>query len=78
MIQCNLYYPIIFYASVIVIFFPSYALAYVGPGTGLSAFGSLFALFAAIVFAIFGFVWFPIKRIIKRIQQKSLDNKYKQ
>ena len=40
--------------------------AYVGPGAGLSALGSLFALLAAIVVAIFGFLWYPIKRLIGR------------
>jgi len=38
--------------------------AYVGPGAGLSALGSLFALLAAVVVAIFGFIWYPIKRLL--------------
>ena len=38
--------------------------AYVGPGAGLSALGSLFALLAAVVVAIFGFLWYPIKRLL--------------
>ena len=37
-----------------------------GPGTGLSALGSLLALIAAIVVAIVGFVWFPLKRIMRK------------
>lgn len=37
--------------------------AYVGPGAGLSALGSLLALLAAVVVAIAGFLWYPIKRI---------------
>jgi len=40
--------------------------AYIGPGTGLSALGSLLALIAAIVVAIVGFVWFPLKRIMRK------------
>ncbi len=40
------------------------AAAYVGPGAGLSALGSLFALLAAVVVAIFGFLWYPIKRLL--------------
>jgi len=43
---------------------PSYA--YIGPGSGLSALGSLLALVAAIVVAIIGFVWFPLKRILRK------------
>lgn len=40
--------------------------AYIGPGAGLSAIGSLLALIAAIVVAIFGFLWYPLKRIIRK------------
>lgn len=42
------------------------AQAYIGPGAGLTAIGSLLALVAAVVVGIFGFVWFPIRRLIKR------------
>ena len=40
------------------------AAAYVGPGAGLSALGSLLALLAAVVVTIVGFIWYPIKRIL--------------
>ena len=36
------------------------ALAYVGPGAGLSIVGSVLAFLAAIVAGIIGFLWFPI------------------
>ena len=42
------------------------AQAYVGPGTGLSAIGSFLALVAAVVVGILGFLWYPLKRILKR------------
>jgi hypothetical protein len=45
---------------------PLPVLAYVGPGAGLSALGSLLALLAAIVVAIAGFLWYPIKRLLGR------------
>ena len=44
---------------------PTIAFAYIGPGAGLSAFGSLFALVAAFFVAILGFIWLPIKRLLK-------------
>lgn len=44
------------------------AFAYVGPGAGLTAIGSLVALFAAVGLAIVGFVWYPIKRLRRRRQ----------
>jgi hypothetical protein len=49
---------------------PSLAHAYIGPGTGLSGLGSLLALLGAIVVGIFGFVWYPVKRLLKRIKNK--------
>lgn len=50
---------------------PQIALAYVGPGTGLSAIGSFFALLMAIVLVVVGFFWLPLKRILKSRQKKS-------
>ncbi len=44
---------------------PSAAHAYVGPGAGISAIGSLLALIAAVLLSIVGFVWYPAKRIMK-------------
>jgi hypothetical protein len=40
--------------------------AYVGPGAGLSALGSLLALLAAVVVTIVGFLWYPLKRILRK------------
>ena len=45
--------------------FTSLAQAYVGPGAGLSAIGTIFAFVVAIVLMIVGFLWYPIKRLIK-------------
>ena len=40
--------------------------AYIGPGSGLSAIGTFLALLAAIIVAIFGFIWYPIKRLLRK------------
>lgn len=45
---------------------PQMASAYVGPGAGLTAIGTILALFAAVFLAIVGFVWYPVKRMLKR------------
>jgi len=45
---------------------PCLAHAYVGPGAGLSAIGSLLALVGATLLLIVGFVWYPIKRLLKQ------------
>ncbi|MAT91066.1 MAG: hypothetical protein CME59_00540 [Halioglobus sp.] len=56
------------------------AAAYIGPGSGLSAVGSLLALLAAVVVAIVGFLWYPLKRLIKgsgdedAIEEDILEN----
>jgi hypothetical protein len=52
-------------------FGPSVAHAYVGPGAGLTAIGTVLALMAAVLFAIVGFVWYPVKRLLKRQSVKA-------
>lgn len=48
---------------------PTEALAYGGPGSVISGIGALLAAVAAVAAAIFGFFWFPIKRLVKRIRE---------
>lgn len=51
---------------------PEAAYAYVGPGAGITAIGTLIALVGAVLLAIVGFLWYPIKRLrAKRPQAKS-------
>lgn len=38
---------------------------YVGPGAGLSAIGAFLALVVGVFVALFGFVWYPLKRLIR-------------
>ena len=45
---------------------PRTAMAYIGPGAGLSAIGAFIALVAGIILAIFGFLWYPIKRLLRK------------
>jgi hypothetical protein len=45
--------------------------AYVGPGGIISGIGSLVALVAVIVIAAAGFLWFPIKRLLKRRKARA-------
>ena len=39
--------------------------AYVGPGAGLTAIGSLLAVGAAVLLVIVGFIWYPIRRLMR-------------
>jgi hypothetical protein len=38
--------------------------AYVGPGMGLGALGAILGFLMAILLAIAGMVWYPVKRLI--------------
>jgi len=42
----------------------SLLVAYIGPGAGISVIGTVVAFLGAVVFAIVGFVWYPIKRLL--------------
>ena len=37
------------------------AFAYIGPGAGIAAIGTIIALIGAILLTIIGFVWYPMK-----------------
>ena len=47
------------------------AMAYTGPGAGITALGSLVSLLAALVLGIVGFVWYPVKRLLKMLRRKK-------
>jgi len=57
-------------ALVLVTISPELAYAYVGPGAGLSALGSVLSLLAAIGLGIVGFVWYPVRRLLRRIRSR--------
>jgi amino acid transporter len=42
------------------------AYAYIGPGSGASAIGTVVAVIGAGFLLIAGFVWYPIKRLLRR------------
>ena len=43
-------------------------MAYIGPGGGLSAIGVLLAVVVGIVVAVLGFVWYPLKRVMRNLR----------
>ena len=61
----------------IVSLFASPGVAYIGPGAGLSAIGSFLALVAAIVVTILGFLWYPFKRLMRKIKKSTQGEKHK-
>jgi hypothetical protein len=42
------------------------AAAYIGPGAGLTAIGTMFAVVAVAFLAVVGFIWYPLKRLFRR------------
>ncbi len=68
----NLFVKEVWFFTILLVWtFPCAASAYVGPGGGLSAIGAFLAIVAGIVVAIFGFLWYPIKRLVKKIKKKQ-------
>ena len=50
---------------------PESALAYVGPGSSVTMIGAALAFIGAIVFAIIGFLWYPIKRLLGALKGRK-------
>ncbi len=46
-----------------VVLFPALAHAYVGPGAGLSAIGTILAFIGSLLLLVVGFIWYPLKRV---------------
>ena len=42
------------------------AFAYLGPGAGLTAIGAFLALIVGVIVAFFGFIWYPVKRLLRK------------
>lgn len=62
----------VFVASIVsvaaILLMPDPAHAYGGPGSVISGLGALLAAVAAILVSIFGFLWFPLKRLIRKLR----------
>ena len=52
---------------------PDAALAYGGPGSVISGIGTLLAAIAAVLAALFGFVWFPLKRLYAKLTEDPTE-----
>ena len=64
---------------VLLIFFilPTYSYAYLGPGMGSGAIAATIGIVVAIFAAIFGTLWFPIKRFLNNRKNKTRQNNKK-
>jgi len=48
--------------------FPLQAYAYIGPGLGAGTLGVLIGLIASVFVALFAIIWYPIKRLLKKVR----------
>ena len=59
------------FSSTIFILITTYSFAYLGPGIGGGAIVATIGIIVAIFAALFGLIWFPIKRLLKRRKEKK-------
>jgi Na+-driven multidrug efflux pump len=59
--------------SLFLISFPSYA--YLGPGMGGGAIAAIIGFFAAILLGLWGILYYPIKRSLKKRKEKKMSLK---
>lgn len=45
--------------------------AYIGPGMGLGAISGVLAIVFALILGLFGIIWYPFKRLIKKARNRQ-------
>ena len=58
-------------SSFILCFICTSSFAYLGPGVGAGAIAATLGLIVAIFAALFGLIWFPVKRLLKKRKEKK-------
>ncbi|MCS4136406.1 hypothetical protein [Salinibacter ruber] len=66
---------IAFSLATAILLIPGVALAYGGPGSVISGIGAFLAAVAALLASLFGFIWFPLKRLYRRITEEEASEK---
>lgn len=56
----------------------SLALAYVGPGLGAGTLAAVLGLLISILLALVAIVWYPLKRLIKKLRKVQSDKQPEQ
>lgn len=60
-----------FICFLLLILLPSTAEAYIGPGLGTGVIGTVLGILAAIVLMLIAIIWYPLKRLFKRLFNKE-------
>ena len=59
--------------SIFLISFPSYA--YIGPGMGGGIIAAIIGFFGAMILGLWGILYYPIKRALKKRKDKKISSK---
>tara|TARA_Y200000002_G_C22470185_1_gene574221 strand:- start:175 stop:399 length:225 start_codon:yes stop_codon:yes gene_type:complete len=57
---------------ILIYIFPTISYAYIGPGMGGGVIAITFGFLAAILLAFWGILYYPIKRALKKRQEKKI------
>jgi hypothetical protein len=68
---CDIKRSLMLLTVTVVLGFPKMAMAYVGPGAGLTLIGSLIGLLIAVLTALGIILFWPIRALIRRIRGKK-------
>jgi hypothetical protein len=52
---------------------PCVAHAYIGPGLGAGVIGAILGLLVSVFLALFALIWYPIKRLVKKLKRQAGD-----
>tara|TARA_Y100000816_G_scaffold274334_1_gene241535 strand:- start:293 stop:502 length:210 start_codon:yes stop_codon:yes gene_type:complete len=56
---------------IFLILYPELAYAYLGPGVGFGVLAATIGIIVAIFAGLFGILWYPIKKILKKKKEKK-------
>ena len=57
--------------SGLIIIFPDYANAYIGPGLGAGTIGVILGIIGSLFIALFAIIWYPLKRLFKKKKESK-------
>ena len=59
------------FSSIVFCLTATSSLAYLGPGVGGGVIAATIGIIVAIFAALFGLIWFPVKRLLKKRKEKK-------
>lgn len=60
--------------GILMVLSPICADAYVGPGLGAGAIGVFLGVIGSILIALFAFLWYPLKRLLRKVKQAKQED----